>query len=194
MPRVPTESSDRHVTRASNANACPGLPDVPARRVCGAAKEQKAAAEKKADKQEKRDTSVSRIASVEKRKAEEAALDKTPRAIHTTKAAPRQLHRTISYRELPRTVETVDDSNDDMEVDPPSAADNYRPGLTSADENISNTEGSSEEDAPPKKKVKSVKAKEGIRASVKSFLEKEGGEPAKRGHTWDVDHMVPVSR
>lgn len=67
MPRVPTESSDKRVTRASEANARPGLPDMPARRARGAAKEQKAAAKKKkADKQEKRDPSVSRIASVEK--------------------------------------------------------------------------------------------------------------------------------
>lgn len=110
------------------------------------------------------------------------------------KAAPRQLHHTVGYLELPRAVETVNDSDDNMEVDLLSVADNYRPGLTSADKNISNTESSSEEDTPPKKKVRSVKAKEGVRASVKSFLEKEAGEPAKCGRTWDVDHMVPVSR
>lgn len=193
MPKAPSQPSDRRVTRASNAGTHPGIPDMPIKRVRGAGKAQKAAVEeRKANKQEKRDNAVNRIGSFKAKKAKEAALDDTPRAIHTAKVTPRQLHRTTGYLELPRTMEIDGSSKDDMEIDPPSVAEDLQPGLI-ADKNVSVTEVSSDEDTPPKKKVRSVKAKEGIRVSIKSFIENEGGKLVKSGGAPEDDEMVPVS-
>lgn len=194
MPEPPT----RMATRPGNATSHPGLVgDRPKPRPRGEAA--KVAAEKKAAKQDQRDAAVTRIASIEKRKAEEAMDDRTPRATTKTKGGSRQLRRTESFLEIPLTTEQVDSADDGMDVDQPSdsAGSRRKGGLTTTDDDNSS---SAEDVLPPKKKIRGSK-KDGIRSAIKQHnIEKDrqgerkpaGIHPSKRDS--DSETMVSICK
>lgn len=185
----PAEDSSRMKTCSRNASTHPGLVDKSTKRARGEVPTQKqVAAEKKASKEAKRVNAVNAIADIEKQMALKDADDKTPRA-KTKKAAPRQLQRTESYLNIPLTMpeETVDDSEEDMDVD---SADNHTRGPASTNQNISDDNASSEVDAPPKKKSKTAKV--GIRTSIKDVIAKEKRDKAPEGRRKMADGSVTM--
>lgn len=180
MPTQTAQTAKHRMNmRQSNATKRPDLVDVSPKaervqatrgaRPVGKKKdpEAQAAAEKK------RKSSMVRVGELEEDMAMQVELDtRTPRP-HSI-AAVCELHRTESYRMLPLNAHRDPAPEVDTPVidAPTDTANEYMPGQTPTEENVSNVEEESEEEAPPKKKAKRVKAPS-IRDSINTYKANE---------------------